>query len=184
MRLACRSICLFTLVAASAAFAQPSERQFANRSCHLAFAYPATWEVVSDTTDGTATCSFALRPRDWQPRLLANDSVDFFTIQVRVFPRGVWRQAPESGFERRAHGWVVLGRMGESSPADSIAGSRWSGLRGIAAAGCYREGGGYVGLCDTPVAVLGTQTRSVVLVAGPRSENVFGRVIATLRLDR
>ena len=173
---------LLVLGLAPAAFAQvrSSERQFTSRSCHITFVFPAAWEVVDDTTDRTLPCGFRLRPRDWHARLAANDSVDNFTISIRVFPRGVWKQVPESGFERRPNGWVVLGRMGTAWPAESVATAQLRGLRGTAEAGCYRESGTYFGLCDNPTALLGTNSRSLLIIAGPRGESVFKRLVATL----
>lgn len=177
-----RAIVLAMLLtsAASAQDAAP-DRHFASRACHITFVYPTAWEVVDDTIDRARPCGFALRPADWRKRLVASDSVDVFTIWIRAFPHGVWKQASESGFERRRDGWVVLGRMGATAPAESIATAALRGVRGTAQAGCYREGGAYFGVCDNPTALLGTNSRSVLVIAGPQSEFIFNRVVTTLR---
>jgi hypothetical protein len=50
--------------------------------------------------------------------------------------------------------WVVRGRHGIASEADVVSNTRWHGLRGIGAAGCFHEAGGYAGLCERLVVVL------------------------------
>ena len=182
MLLSARSVLLFAVLAVTV-IAQSAERQFVNHPCRFSFRHPAAWEVVVDTTERDTSCSFIVRPRDLRQRLKASGGVDLFSVQIRAFPQGVWRQVTESGFERRARGWVIVGRMGAWASADSINGAGWSGLRGIAPAGCYRAGGGYVGTCDNPAAVLGTATRSISLTGGPQSEAVVDRIVATLRFD-
>jgi hypothetical protein len=174
---------LTTVVVASSAFAQAADRQFAIQSCHFSFRHPADWDVMSDTTDSAAPCRFVVRPRNWRQRVASNDSIDLFSVHMQVLPRGVWQEATANAFERRTSGWVILGRMGAAASADSITGTGWTGLRGIAPAGCYREGGGYAGTCDNPTAILGTSTRTVSLVGGPQSDLVVDRIVATLRFD-
>lgn len=161
---------------------QTADLHFANRACRLAFSYPADWEVVSDTVGSDTPCSFSLRPRAWQQLLLAHDSVDLYSILLRGYPNEVWSQASQNGFEHHDSGWVALGWQGAEAPADTVHGPGWHGVRGMPTAGCYKVQGPYFGLCDTPTAVVGTRTWAVVLVGGPQSEDVFDRVLATLRL--
>ncbi len=178
-----RRLSLLLLGFADVALAQQPEARFVSQGCRVAFAYPADWEVVPGTTDPAAACRFSVRPRNWQQRLAANDSVDLFTIAVEIQPLGVWTQVSESSFRRRGARWVVLGRQDLEAPADSLSGSGWSGLRGTATQGCYRVDGPYVGLCDQPTALVGTATRSLTLVGGPQSEDVFNRILTTLRFQ-
>ncbi len=179
-----RPLGLLLLVLVGTAHAQQPEKQFVSSVCHVAFAYPADWEVVPDTTtDPRDPCSFSLRPRDWRQRAAANDSVDLYTISLQATLRGLWSQVSESSFRRRGAGWVVLGREDHEDAADTISGPGWSGLRGTAIQGCYRVEGDYAGLCDQPTALVGTSRRSMLLSGGPRSEAVFNRVLASLRFQ-
>lgn len=183
MSFALRPIGLILAVASRAAICQTLEVRFTNPACQIAFNHPADWDIVPDATDPDTPCRFSLHPRNWRQLLTANDSVDLFTISLRVSPHDVWNLASESGFELRHGRWVVLGRDGVAAPADTTTGPGWHGVRGTASAGCYHEGGDYAGLCDNPTAVVGTATRAVVIVAGPQAEGVFDRVLATLQLS-
>lgn len=178
-----RFLSLLFLGVVDTALAQRPEAQFASQGCHVAFAYPADWEVVPDTLDPQDRCSFSVRPHDWQQRLAANDSVDLYTISVQIRPQGVWTQVSESSFQRRGAGWVVLGRQDLEEAADTISGAGWSGLRGTATQGCYRLEGGYAGLCDQPTALVGTTSQSVLLFGGPQSEDIFNRILTSLRFQ-
>ena len=171
---------LIAVLAARPLFSQ-QDRQFTSQRCYASFSYPGEWEVIADTTDRGEPCNFKLRPRNWRQRLAANDSMDVFTVHISIFNRDVWALARGSGFERRSSGWVVLGREAFATRADSVTTPHWSGVRGTAQAGCYREGGAYAGLCDNPTAVVGAGRRSARIVAGPRAEGEFNRVLATLR---
>ncbi len=176
------SAALLPAALAGPARAQQPDTAFASADCRIAFVHPVDWEVVRDTvTDPPDPCSFAVRPRDWLRRAVANDSVDLFTISVQVVPRGVWSQVSETGFRRRGARWIVLGRQDLEAPADTIRGPGWRGVRGTATQGCDRLDGVYEGLCDAPTALVGTDSRSVMLFGGPRSEEVFGRILASLR---
>lgn len=176
-------LCLLLLAGSDAALAQQTGVPFASSRCQIAFAYAADWEVVPDATDPLDPCRFLVRPRDWQQRLAAHDSVDLYTILVQIIPQGVWDHAPMSGFQRRGPAWVVLGRHDLEQSADSISGPGWNGLRGIAPQACYRVEGDYAGLCDQPTALVGTPRRSVMLIGGPRSEDEFDRILASLRFQ-
>ncbi len=178
-----RTLSLLVVIVHSAR-AQQVEARFTSRRCLVTFSHPADWEVVADTTDVGNACSFFLRPRDWQQRRTANDGVDVYTILARIVAQDVWSAVPKYGFERRSAGWVVLGRQGIEQPADTVSGTDWRGVRGAATVGCFREDGTYAGLCDAPTAVVGTASRSLVLVAGPRSEDILDRILATLRFQR
>ncbi len=157
--------------------------QFTSPGCHIGFAYPEAWEVVADTApDPQSACSFSVRPRDWQQRAVAADSVDLYSISVEIVPQGVWTQLSESSFRKRGTGWVVLGRQDLEDRADTVSGPGWKGVRGTATAGCYRMEGTYAGLCGQPTALVGTATRSIMLYGGPRSEDAFNGILATLRI--
>jgi hypothetical protein len=181
IRLRLLSLVLSVLV--DTAPAQQPEAQFVSPGCHVAFAHPADWEVVPDSLDPQTPCRFSVRPHNWQQRLAANDSVDFYTILVQFHPHGVWTQVSESNFQRRDARWVVLGRQDLEAPADSITGAGWTGLRGTATQGCYRLEGAYAGLCDQPTALVGTPGWSVMLLGGPQSEDIFNGILATLRFQ-
>lgn len=176
------ALCSVFAVPVCAVAGQQGETRFSSVPCQVAFTYPSTWEVVRDTLDPQSACNFLIRPVDWRQRLAAHDSVDLFTISLRSVPGDPATAAPENGFERRGSRWVLLGD-GEARPADTVSGPGWRGWHGIASGRCYREEGAYAGLCDTPTAIAGTATRSVVLVAGTQAEDVFDRVLRTLRLE-
>lgn len=179
-----RALSVTALLVAGTALRQHPETRFASQRCHIAFRHPTTWEVVRDTMVPDDPCAFRLRPRDWERRLVDHDSIDVFTVGLRANPVGI-RTALENGpFRRQGSRWVVLGRQDLESPAASVTGPGWHGVRGTAIVGCYREGGdgAYVGLCDTPTAIVGTPRRSLELEAGPKAEDVFNRILATLRL--
>jgi len=179
-----RALGLLVLVLVNTAQAQQPEARFASPGCHVSFAYPTNWEVVPDTTtDPRDPCSFSLRPHDWQQRAAADDSVDLYTISVQIMPHGIWAQVSESSFRRRGAGWVVLGREDQEDPADTISGPGWSGVRGTATQGCYRLEGDYAGLCDQPIALVGTSRRSMSLSGGPQSEAAFNRILGSLRFQ-
>jgi len=163
--------------------AQRPDRDFVSRRCHIRFRHPADWIVTVDTAGQETPCAFALRPVDWRMRLRRADSVDLFTTRLDVYSEGVWAVASERGFERRPEGWVVLGRQGMASPADSVHARGWAGLRGVRSIGCFRAGpdDAYAGLCDAPSAVVGTATRAAVLEGGPQSEELISHLLATLR---
>jgi hypothetical protein len=163
------------------AFSQQTEAGFVSPDCHVAFSHPADWEVVRDTLDPGDACRFTLRPLDWPQRLAAQDSIDVDTIWLHIAPRGVWHYGPESPFERTDSGWVVLGRHGIEQPADTVSGPGWTGLRGTAVQGCYRLEGGYAGICGQFTALVGTGGQSVLLIGGPRTEDTFNHILATLR---
>ncbi len=158
-----------------------SNSTFTSDSCGITFSHPADWIVLADSTLPNESCRFSLRPRDWAQRLIQDDSVDAYGISIRVAARGVWTEAPESGFERRGDHWVVLGRHGMEVPADTVSGEGWRGIRGTATIGCFREGGGYMGLCEVPTAVIGTESRSAAVFGASRSEDIFDHMLATLR---
>ncbi len=172
------------LVLVNTAGAQQPETRFASPDCRIAFAHPAQWEVVHDTTtDPQNPCLFVVRPHDWQQLAAANDSVDLYTISVQIMPSGVWSQVSETGFQKRGAGWIVLGRQDLEAPADTVSGPGWSGVRGIPTQGCSRLEGSYAGLCDQPTAIVGNSRRSALLSGGPRSEDVFNRILASLRFQ-
>jgi len=178
-----RLLGLLVPVLVTTALGQQPEAQFVSQGCHVAFGYPANWEVVPDTIDPQDPCRFSVRPHDWRQRLAADDSVDLYTISVQIVAQGIWNQVEESSFQRRGTGWVVLGRQDIEQPADTISGVGWTGLRGTATQGCYREEGDYAGLCDQPTALVGTSGRSIMIIGGPQSEEIFHRILATLRFQ-
>jgi hypothetical protein len=182
-RQAINSIMIFPLllVPMRAALAQLAETNFASVPCHVAFAYPSTWEVVRDTVDPQNDCNFLIRPKDWQQRLVAHDSVDLYTISLRSVTGDPATAAPENGFERRGSRWVLLGETNQ--PTDTVSGPGWRGWHGLASARCYHVDGPYAGQCDMPTAIVGNTNRSAVLVAGTRAEDVFDRLLQTLRLE-
>src|SRR5215470_2836254 len=111
-----RRAILATMLAASvdllplrAVLAQQAETNFASVPCGIAFAYPSTWEIVRDTSDSQSGCNFLIRPKDWQQRLVAHDSVDLYTISLRSVAGDPASAAPENGFEKRGRRWVLLG---------------------------------------------------------------------------
>jgi hypothetical protein len=164
-----------------AALAQLAETSFASVPCHVAFAYPSTWEVVRDTVDPQSDCNFLIRPKDWQQRLGAHDSVDLYTISLRSAAGDPATAASENGFERRGSRWVILGETNQ--PADTVSGPGWRGWHGLGSARCYRVDGPYAGQCDMPTAIVGNASRSVVLIAGTQAEDVFDRLLRTLQLE-
>jgi hypothetical protein len=161
---------------------QQPERTFTSATCQVAFRHRADWVVGPDTSQAAGPCAFLIRPLAWDSLLLAADSVDLYTLGLRLVAEGFDAALAESPFERRNGAWVVLGRQGLESSATAIAGQNWQGVWGTATIGCYRLEGGYAGLCDAPTALVGTGTRSVMLEGGPQSEDVFARILATLEL--
>ena len=172
---------LLVLIPIQTVAGQQAETDFASVPCDVAFSYPSTWEVVRDTIDPQSNCNFLIRPKDWQQRFVDHDSVDLSSVSVRSVLGNPATAAPENGFERRGSRWVILGERDQ--PADTVSGPGWRGWQGIASARCYKEDGPYVGQCDRPTAIVGTMSRSVVIQAGPQGEDVFSRVLKTLRLE-
>lgn len=162
---------------------QPASPPFAAPDCKLTFAVVSGWEVVRDSLGGRESCRFLVRPRDWKQRLIASDSVDVHTITLQVFTRGFQALLRETPFQRSGRRWLVLGRQNEEAPADTIRGYGWTGLKGIASVGCFKIKGTYSGLCDQPTAFIGTTARSALLIGGPKTEEAFARILATLRFQ-
>jgi hypothetical protein len=161
---------------------QQPELTFASAPCHVAFRHPADWVVRPDTNQAADPCAFLIRPLAWDSLLVDADSVDLYTLGLRVVAQDFEAAVAESPFERRNGTWVILGRQGLENAATPIADRGWQGVWGTATIGCYRIEGGYAGLCDAPTALVGTATRSAMLEGGPQSENVFDRILATLEL--
>lgn len=176
-----RRLLVTLVVPMQTALGQQSVVRFASAPCHISFAHPATWDVVRDTTDPQRSCDFLIRPRDWPQRLIASDSVDVYTVSVRSVPGEPATAAQENGFEHRGRRWVILGETVQ--PADTVSGPGWHGWRGLAGARCYKIDGPYAGQCDEPTAIVGTASRSVVVRAEPQGEEVFDRLLRTLRLE-
>ncbi len=162
---------------------QQVERGFVNATCHVAFRYPVSWTVQPETTQPDRVCLFHLRAAAWDSLLIEADSVqDVHTIRLEVFTQPFEEVLPTSAFERRDGGWVVGGRAGLESPAASIEGRGWRGVRGDAPVGCYRLAGGYVGACEVPMALVGAGTYTVVVEGGPGTREIFDRILATLEM--
>ena len=176
-----RFLSFLLAVIVETALGQQTEAGFLSQDCHVAFSYPPEWEVVRDTLDPGDACRFSVRPLDWQQRLAAHDSVDLYTIWLQIAPRGVWHQVAQSPFQRSDSGWVVLGRHDIEQPAETVSGVGWTGLRGTAIQGCYRVEGEYVGICDQLTALVGTGDQSALIIGGPESEDIFNRILATIR---
>jgi hypothetical protein len=178
---------LVLAIFATAAPAQQPSLAFRSADCAVAFDHPSDWDVVRDTSDHHDRSRFSVRPRDWRQRLLANDSIDVYTIAVEIVTRGFESELSESAFRRRGRGWVVQGRLASPEldrPAIRVTGPGWTGLRGTATQGCYREGGSYAGLCDQPTALVGTSNRSVSIIGGAQSDSAFNRLLTTLRFEK
>ena len=126
-------------------------------------------------------CRLTVLPRERHEQLARSGDLDLYTISVRVIPKGVWDHVPSTGFRKQDSGWVILGRHDLESPADTLSGPGWSGVRGVANLGCYGEDGQYEGLCSYPMALAGTRDRCVLFAGGPQSEDVLDRILASLR---
>ncbi len=162
---------------------QQAGRPFLNASCHVAFRYPVSWTVQPETTQPDRVCLFQLRATAWDSLLIEADSVqDVHTIRLEVLTEPFEEVLPTSAFERRDGGWVVGGRWGLESPATSIEGRGWRGVRGDAPVGCYRLAGGYVGACEVPMALVGAGTYTIVVEGGPGTWEIFDRILATLEI--
>lgn len=150
--------------------------------CPITFRYPTDWGAHRDTTFAEEPCTFTLRPQAWDSLLLAADSVDVYTIELRVIPEGFDAAVKRSAFALGADGrWVVHGRAGAEAPAIAIDRRSWEGVWGTAALGCYRVTGSYLGAgCESPMAFVGTATHSVELVGAHGSEDVFDRILGML----
>ncbi len=159
------------------------DHRFSSPECRIAFSYPANWVISKLAAEypQAGPCEFRVRPKNWKQLLAAQDNVDVHTVDVAAFANPFEAALDESGFERKEGKWVVLGRMGAESPAEEIKGRGWFGVRGIRSEGCYREGGGYVGLCDVPAAFVSNSEISVRIDALPQADLVFEKILRTLR---
>jgi hypothetical protein len=112
-----------------AALAQLAETNFASVPCHVAFAYPSTWEVVRDTADPQSDCNFMIRPKDWQQRLVVHDSVDLYTISLAQCRGGSGESSPGQWIRATRE---PVGHPGRDQPAGRY--GQWAGLAGAGTA--------------------------------------------------
>lgn len=152
----------------SPALRQGPDARFRSSDCRVTFLHPADWEAARDTTDRESRCRFSVRPRDWQRRLIANDSLDVHTILIEIVPRGVWAQIAESPFRRQGHGWVVLGRHDLEAPADTVSGAGWSGVGWQRWAAIERETDPTRVFVTSRRRSLGTRSAALCSLAVPR----------------
>lgn len=144
---------------------------------------PTTWRVSQDTTYVNGGCVFLVRPLAWDSLQVEADSMSgAYTIWLESLPGSVESHLATRAFEQRDSGWVVLGRHGIESPARRTVGPGWRGVRGTAVVGCHRIEGGYVGICDLEVALIGTDRHTVELQSHPSTLDVFEAILATLEL--
>jgi hypothetical protein len=159
---------------------QAPERQFSSGACPVTFMYPASWTIAIDTTASEVACRLVLRPIAWDSLFVEADSVQgVYTVVLEIMARRFEDAVPLSPFEQRDTGWVALGRLGLEAPATAIA-RGWRGVRGEAPYGCYRMGGGYVGACSWPVALVGDDLFTARIDGAPDSIEVFERVLNSL----
>ena len=149
------------------------------RRCGLEFTLPGGWTIVPDPYVVEPECGLLLRPIAWDSLLVEQDSVDFFTILVRTSAVGFVQAVVTSAFELTEGAWWVNGRLGLRNEASAISRNGWQGVIGYGPFGCYRIGGGYAGVCDFPVALVGTHTLSAIIEGGP--DDVFHAVLDGLR---
>ena len=160
--------------------------RYVDHACPITFLYPADWKVVPSPLDVIGhghRCGLLVEPTHLKKRLAETD-MDVFSLSVSLtvddvsFQKGL----PDSRFMQEANGvWVILGRLDIKSPAHRITGPGWSGVQGVATAGCFTEHGGYQGLCDSPQAFLGNGKRSVLIEAGLDLEEQFETILRTFR---
>jgi hypothetical protein len=162
------------------------ERTASASVCLASFRYPASWELVPapDTTDPRARCSVTLRPKDWASRLVKDDSLDRYSIQVTVEARSVDETLENASFEHEGARWFVTGGAGSRDSASAIAGPGWRGAYGITRFRCFRLGAdGVAALCDLPIAAFGTPQRSATILGGMASEETVTSVLASFRFS-
>lgn len=157
--------------------AHPPET-FRDSVCRVSFDYPADWEVAADSIQRHEACSYVLRPIAYDR--LPFEGVDLHSVSIRLVSRPFEAAAETLGFERRGADWIVRGPTGTETPGASVSNPDLRGVSGVVADRCYDVDGQYVGACDVPVAVLGTDDRSVSIRGGPRSEDVVSLVVNTL----
>jgi hypothetical protein len=149
------------------------------KQCGFEFDYPSQW--VASAAGDNKPCRVQLRPRDFAARM-KEDGVDLYTVELGPESGDFLVIAAANGFDFVKAKWVTRGRQGMNTPAEVVATERWNGLRGIAATGCYRESGGYAGLCERPLILLRDEGGSTwSMTGGPQSESAFDAVLATFR---
>lgn len=161
--------------------AQSVER-FEDAGCHVAFQHPTDWGVQADTGQFAEPCSYIARPVAYDSLLIQADSVDVYSISIHVAEGSPDAVAETAGFAHRGASWVIQGRFGAETPGSPYSRADLTGVTGVAAAGCYRLGGAYVGACDAPAALVGTTSRSVAIRGGPRSEDAVALILSTLEI--
>ncbi len=166
-------------------FSQPTPNEFFSQHCGLKFNVPAGWTVqrTETTPDPKRRCTFRVQPTDLSKRIARDDDVDLYTIEVSTMPVTLDAAATEASFERKGGEWIVKGRTDIESPAEKIALPHLHGLKATSTVGCNREGGGYVGLCDIPVAVVSAEGKlSATLTGNPQSTSEFEMILNSLKL--
>jgi hypothetical protein len=175
-------VCLLPFAVVASLSAQ--EATVAASVCLASFRYPVSWELVPapDTTDPLARCTATLRPKDWASRLLEDDSLDRYSIQVTVEERSVDETLENASFEHQGTRWFVTGAAGTRDSAAAIAGAGWRGAYGITGFRCFRLGAdGPSALCELPLAVLGTPQRSATILGGVASEDAVTSLLSSFR---
>ena len=165
----------------------PKMKTYVHPRCRYSFRHPASWDVTPGEDDG---CEVNLRPADFEKRMADDNDVDHFTITVSAGEGDFDAAAQEAGLHRvtdetaegyggklKVGSWIAFGRGSAIERANAFSVGSLSGLRvDHLSVGCYREHGGYAGLCGEVLAFL-TDGKRYVTVGGPPSlayEDVMG----------
>lgn len=163
------AVLLIAMLAAQApAVEAPQARvHYVGTSCRIEFDVPSGWVVTEAKPEPAYNerCAVEVRPRDLAKRM-EKDDVDRYTIRVSVPAGGSFLSAADEYFAFRKGRWITEGRQGLEDGAEVVNYGVWSGLRGSATVGCFHEGGGYAGLCDSPRAVLEDDFENVWIIEG------------------
>jgi hypothetical protein len=125
-----------------------------------------------------AVCTISVDPPNQKQLTAENGGIYLygFTVEVKA---GQFEHALQKGggFEQDQGKWYVLGRQGIRSAAREVRGRGWRGVRGTATTGCFREGGGYAGLCEVDAALIGGEKWSASMYARPQSSSELAKAL-------
>ena len=178
LRAAPAAVLLAIALACARGGAQPRRAQHEVSACGLRFQVPAHWQLRSRPAYDLEACAAELLPDSVAQ---ARDSI-YYLVSVARMKTGFAESAELASFERRANGWVTVGRMGMVGPAQPISRGGLHGVKGTVTFGLFDEHG-YAGLAEGSRAVVCRGERCLVLDAAPQADDAFDLILASVRFS-
>jgi hypothetical protein len=172
----------------SSAYCGSVSHYVGDKQCNIEFDYPSNWQVTRLPNEKDVTCQVQIRRKDYLERMKKNgDSEDSYTLVLQVFDLSFLWAADQSGFDFYQGEWATIGRQGMRDTATVIKTKRWSGVKGVATAGCVLskpiDGVGVVP-CNEYRAVLQDDYNDVwALSGGTDTEPAFEMILSSFKFS-